>query len=445
MDLKRDSLEIFWAGAKAVAPEEAVKAHLKRDGERLLVDGEELNLGEVNRVVVVGAGKASARMARAVEEILGDRIEGGLIVVKDGHGVPLQRVGVLEASHPVPDERGLEGARRIVELLEGLSARDLAVCLISGGGSALMPYPVEGITLEEKQATTEALLASGATIHEVNAVRKHLSRTKGGRLALYAFPARVLTLLISDVVGDDLDVIASGPTVPDRSTYGDALAVVDRYDLGESIPPRVLEVLRKGARGEIPETPKPGHGAFERVTNLIVASNLQGLLAAKDKAKKLGYNVLILSSMIEGETRDVAKVHAGVLKEILKSGNPLPPPACIISGGETTVTIRGRGRGGRNQEFVLQAALEIAGWKGAAVFSAGTDGTDGPTEAAGAWADWKTVERAKELGLDPEAFLLDNDSYHFFKALGDLVITGPTGTNVMDLRILLASSSFDPS
>lgn len=438
MDPKRDCLEIFWAGVRAVDPEEAVKAHLRREGDLLILNAEEIPLKELRRIVVVGAGKASARMARAVEEIVGDRLEGGLVVVKDGHGVPLKRVGVLEASHPVPDERGLEGAKRVVELLEGLSRHDLALCLISGGGSALLPYPVEGIGLQEKQTTTEALLASGAKIHEVNAVRKHLSKTKGGRLALYAFPARVLTLLISDVVGDDLDVIASGPTVPDRSTYEDALGVIERYGLAERVPPSVLKVLKGGLRGEIPETPKPGHGAFERVTNVIVASNLQCLLAAAKKAEELVYNVLVLSSMIEGETREVAKVHAGILKEILKSGHPLPPPACVISGGETTVTIRGKGKGGRNQEFALQAALEIAGWEGAVVFSAGTDGTDGPTEAAGAWADWRTVERARDLGLDPEAHLYEYDSYHFFKPLGNLVITGPTGTNVMDLRILMA-------
>ena len=436
--MREDCMKIFEAALKAVDPYEAVKGHLRLEGEVLSVPGWSLPLEGIKKVVVVGAGKASASMALAVEEILGERIEGGVIVVKYGHGRPLRRLELIEAGHPIPDERGLEGARAVAEVVEGLGEDDLLICLISGGGSALLPYPVKGITLEDKQATTSALLSCGATIHEVNAVRKHLSRVKGGGLARLAYPARLLTLLISDVVGDDLDVIASGPTVPDPTTFSDVLAIVDRYELRGRLPQAVISHFEAGQRGEVPETPKPGEEVFSKVKNLIVASNFQCLLAAKRKAEELGYHALILSSMVEGETREVARVHAALIKEVSRTANPIAPPACLISGGETTVTIRGKGKGGRNQEFVLACAIEIAGWEGISVFSAGTDGTDGPTDAAGAYGDGTTVRRAEGLGLDPEAYLRDNDSYHFFERLGDLVITGPTGTNVMDLRILLA-------
>lgn len=428
--------EIFWAAVRAVDGYLAVRERVWIEGESLIVQGEGIPLGRRN--FVLGFGKASAWMARALEELLGERISGGLVITKDGHGTDLRSLELLEASHPIPDRRGLEGARKAVELCRGLGEDDLLICLISGGGSALMPLPLEGVGLEDKQRATELLLRSGARIEELNAVRKHLSQVKGGRLALLAYPARVLSLIISDVVGDRLEVIASGPTVPDPTTYGDALRVIEGYGLRDLMPRSVMEVLERGARREIPETPKPGHEAFGRVKNVILANNLTALLAGAERARELGFRPLILSSSVQGEAREVAKVHAAILRECLSSGHPLPPPACILSGGETTVTVRGDGLGGRNTEFALAFALEVEGLEGAFCLSAGSDGTDGPTDAAGAWADGLTIPRARELGLDPEDYLRRNDSYRFFEALGGLFLTGPTRTNVMDLRVLLA-------
>ncbi len=301
MDPLKDAREIFWAGVGAVDGYGVVKANLELREDSLLVKGEEIPLGR--RVFVVGAGKASCWMGKALEEVLGDRIRGGVIVTKYGHRVELERIRVIEAGHPVPDQRGLEGAREVLEVCKGLSEHDLLICLLSGGGSALLPLPQEGLSLRDKQTATELLLHSGARIQELNAIRKHLSGIKGGRLALWAHPARVLTLIISDVVGDELDVIASGPTVPDRSTYADALSVIERYGLREKMPPSVIEILEKGIRGELSETPKPGDSAFGKVKNVILASNLQCLMASERQARGLGYNTLVLSSMIEGEAR----------------------------------------------------------------------------------------------------------------------------------------------
>jgi len=437
-NLKDTCLAIFRAGLEAVDPYEATKRALRLAGEELQVGEHSYPLKNFKRIVVVGAGKAGAPMAQAVEEILGERLEGGLIVVKYGYTAPLKKVKIIEGGHPIPDEAGQRGARELLEIVKGLGKDDLVFCLISGGGSALLPAPVEGVDLAEKQETTKILLESGASIHEINAIRKHLSRIKGGWLTKAVAPATIITLILSDVIGDDLDVIASGPTVGDRSTFSDCLRVIEQYELNAQIPSAVMTHLRKGAEGKAHETPKPDDTVFRTGLNLIVGSNMQCLEAAAHKAKEMGYQTLILSSLVEGETREVAKVHGAILKEIIRTGTPLAPPACIISGGETTVTIRGKGKGGRNQEFVLACGLEIAGWEGAAVFSAGTDGTDGPTDAAGAFADWRMVKRAQELGLDPNAALRENDAYPFFERLGDLFITGPTNTNVMDIRILIA-------
>ena len=310
---------------------------------------------------------------------------------------------------------------------------------ISGGGSALLPLPVAGISLKEKQDTTKALLRCGAPIHEINSIRKHLSQIKGGGLARVVYPATLVSLIISDVIGNELGVIASGPTVADTSTFFECRKILERYHLLSNIPRAVRNHILKGARGKAPETPKPGSVIFKKTINLIIGSNIQCLEAAEKKAKKMGYNTLLLSSFVQGETREVAKMQAAILKEVITSGRPIPRPACVISGGETTVTIRGTGKGGRNQEFALACGIEIAGLKGAAVLSAGTDGTDGPTEAAGAYADWKMVDRAKKLGLDSYHYLDNNDSFHFFEQLNDLIITGPTRTNVMDMIVLLAT------
>jgi len=380
------------------------------------------------RIYVVGAGKAAAAMGRAAERVLGRRIAGGLLNVKDGHVAKLRRIELNECGHPVPDERGVAGARRIAAIASSAGAGDLVLCLISGGASALLPLPAEPVTLEEKQATTRLLLASGATIHEINAVRKHISAIKGGQLARLAEPAKVESLLLSDVVGDNLDVIGSGPTAPDASTFAGALGILDKFGIRERVPAAVRERLEQGMAGMIEETPKR-----TAANNTVIGSNRLALDAAAARARALGYRTLVLSSQVEGETREIARMHAAIAREIARAGRPLKPPACVITGGETTVTLRGAGLGGRNQEFVLAGAIEIAGLPDTVIFSAGTDGTDGPTDAAGAIADGDT------LGRNPDAlrYLMDNDSYHYFQPLGDLLITGPTNTNVMDVRLIL--------
>jgi hydroxypyruvate reductase len=428
--LRRDALSIFRSGLNAVDPEEAVRRHLRL---------EQLAPDEFERILVVGAGKAVAPMAKALEDILGDRIAAGVLVVKDGHGLALKKVRVLEASHPVPDDRGVSGTAEILGLLAQATARDLVVCLISGGGSALLISPANGLSLQDKQETTKQLLACGATIHEINTVRKHLSRAKGGQLARAAHPAAVVSLILSDVVGDDLDVIASGPTVPDRSTFSDTMEILRRYDVWDRIPSAVRERVSQGAAGRADETPKPGDPVFERCAQILVGTNLRALDAAAQAAEQMGYRSIILSSKIEGEAREVAKAFAAIGKEIRSSGHPLKPPACVLIGGETTVTLQGRGRGGRNQEFVLAGALALEGLSDLVLLAGGTDGTDGPTDAAGAIADGNTIGRAKALGMAPHAFLKRSDSYAFFKPLNDLIVTGPTRTNVMDMYMLLVA------
>lgn len=438
--LRSEAQEIFRAGLAAVDPHAAVNRYLHKEGETLLV-GEEGNiaipLSPAGRILVVGAGKGTARMALAVEDILGERIGNGTISVKYGFTERLERVTVREAGHPLPDRNSVRAAGAILGLLQGLTERDLVLSLISGGGSALLVQPVPGISLEEKQAVTRALLACGATIHEINAIRKHLSRVKGGHLARAASPARVVNLLLSDVVGDRPDVIASGPFVPDASTFEDALDVIEKYGL-QALPRSVMDHLRSGARGAVPETPKRGDPLFSRVHTEIVGSNILALQAAKQRAEALGYRSLILSSLMEGETRDVAGVHTAIAREVLRSGYPLSPPVCILSGGETTVTLKGDGKGGRNQEFCLAAALALAGLPDCVVvLSGGTDGNDGPTDAAGAVVDPHTTARGMALGLDALGSLRRNASYAFLSETGDLLVTGPTRTNVMDVRVLL--------
>ncbi|MBM3745627.1 MAG: glycerate kinase [Acidobacteria bacterium] len=431
---------IFRAALKAADPLEAVRRHLALDGHTLVAGRRRYRLDAFRNIYILGAGKASATMAAGVERLLRQRIRGGLINTKYGHLARLRRVELNECGHPVPDENGVRGAERMAALAREAGPEDLVICLISGGASALMALPAAPITLEEKQAATKLLLACGANIHEMNAVRKHISAVKGGQLARLAAPAAVLALLLSDVIGDDLDVIGSGPTAPDRSTFAAARGILEQYGLLERVPAAVRDRFEAGVRGEIPETPKPGDRLFERVENLVIGSNRLAVDAAARAARKLGFNPLVLSTMIEGETREVARVHAAIAREILQSHRPVKPPACVISGGETTVTLRGQGLGGRNQEFALAAALELAGVHPVVVLSGGTDGTDGPTDAAGAVADGGTVSRAARLGLEARVLLDRNDSYHFFQPLGDLLVTGPTGTNVMDVRLMLVGA-----
>ncbi|MGA2114938.1 MAG: glycerate kinase [Bryobacteraceae bacterium] len=420
--LRRQARQILDEALRAADPEEAVERHLHT-----------IDFDRFQRIFVLGAGKAGASMAHAAERVLGSRITAGLLNVKDGHLAPLAHIELQQARHPLPDERGVAGSQRIAALAESAGSGDLVLCLISGGGSALLPLPADGITLAEKQEVTKLLLACGADIYEINTLRKHLSRIKGGQLARMAAPATVEALLLSDVIGDDLSVIGSGPTAPDASTFADAAAIVDRYGLRPRLPEAVRLRLERGTRGEIAETPKPGDPLFERVRNTVVGGNRLALDRAAACADALGFRTLVLASTIQGETRDVARMHAAIAREVVETGRPAAPPAAIISGGETTVNLRGDGLGGRNQEFVLAAAIDIAGLPNVVVFSAGTDGTDGPTDAAGAVADGETLARNPAAA----AYLERNDSYHYFAPLGDLVMTGPTKTNVADVHILL--------
>ena len=439
IDLRAHAREIFFAGLSAADPLDAINHAVRREGHWLKVSDRSYDLDQFRRIYITGGGKAAARMALAVEELIGDRIAGGIVVVKYRHGVKLGATEVIEAGHPLPDDPGLRGAKRIAELLQSCDQNDLIFFLLSGGGSALLPYPAECLSLSEKQRTTEALLESGADIFEINAVRKHLSRLKGGQLARLAAPATLVSLVLSDVIGDSLETIASGPTVPDRSTYGACLDIIGRYQLAPKIPSAVLEHLERGARGEIAETPKDLGGIFERVQNMIIGNNRTALSSAFRRAEELGYQTIICSEALEGESRVVGRTFASLLKNISANGQPISPPACVLSGGETTVTVRGDGLGGRNQEFALAVALELRGANQIVVLSAGTDGTDGPTEAAGGIVDGKTVERARAQGLDALAFLDRNDSHHLLQATEDLLFTGPTLTNVMDLQIGLVA------
>ena len=432
-----DARIIFEASLAAADPILLVRRSLQFDGAILQAGKRLYDLARYSNLYVVGAGKAAAKMARAVEALLGERIAGGIVIVKHGHSIPLKKLKIVEAGHPIPDPAGIKATEAIIRLLRRTQKNDLILCLVSGGASALLSCPVVGLSLQDKQRTTQALLNCGARIQEVNAIRKHISGIKGGRLAELAYPSTVLSLILSDVIDDSMDNIGSGPTAPDSSTFADCLSIIDRYGVGDMIPLAVTTFLKKGAAGEIADTPKADNPIFQQVQNLLIGNNQLALVAAKEKAQALGYNTLILSSSVEGEARSLAIDHVVSARDVLSSSSPVRPPACIISGGETTVTIRGAGLGGRNQEFALAAALEIDGLNGIVVLSGGTDGTDGPTDAAGGIVDGTTVQRARDQGLNARSYLERNDSYPLLKAVGDLLITGPTLTNVMDLRLIL--------
>jgi glycerate 2-kinase len=435
--LREHAVTIFQSGLRAVAPGDGIKQHCQRNGNCLTVAGTNYQLDQFETIYVIGAGKAGAAMAEAIEDLLGEQITSGLVTVKYGHLAQLNRVTLQEAGHPVPDRNGLLGAQKIFQLVSSANEKSLIICLISGGGSALLPLPAEGITLEDKQKTTKLLLSCGATIHEINTIRKHLSGIKGGGLARAAYPATLITLILSDVIGDDLDSIASGPCVPDPDTFENCQAILQKYEIESHVPASVSRHIAAGIAGRVAETTKAGQEFFLKTQNVIIGSNFKALMAAKEKAERLGYNTLFISSMIEGETRDVAIVHMAIAQNIRLHKLPVQRPACLLSGGETTVSLKGTGKGGRNQEFVLAAALKSAGFDRLLILSAGTDGSDGPTDAAGAFADETTLARAVAAGLNPQRYLKDNDSYHFFESLGDLYKTGPTHTNVMDLRVIL--------
>lgn len=430
-------VKIFYGALRAVDPYRAVGLHT----DRVL---SVFKNGNYSRVYLIGFGKAAIPMSRAIMDEIGQMVTSGIIITKYGHsteadqGDPWDKIKVFEAGHPLPDENGMRATREVLELLRGADDRTLVLCLVSGGGSALLVSPYEGITLEEKQKTTGLLLKAGADIGELNTVRKHISQVKGGRLAEGVYPAQVVSLILSDVMGDRLDVIASGPTFPDPSTYLDALRIVEKYHLEKEVPRAVMDLADRGVQGLIPETPKGDSPVFQRVDHQIVGNSKMAIDAAEKEAEALGYQAIVLSAEMKGEARTAARYLAKEAMTLRRTGATAGHMrACLIGGGETTVTVRGSGSGGRNMETALAFALEIEGVSGITFLSAGTDGTDGPTDAAGAIVDGETVTRAKRMGIDPERYLEDNDSYNFFKSTGGLFITGPTGTNVMDLQITL--------
>jgi hydroxypyruvate reductase len=447
-------IQIFRAALERVDPYQMMIDHVSIEAERLVIafDGEhhEINLDDFTRIFVIGAGKASARMAKAVEDILDDRITRGLVSVKYGHSETLKRVEVLECGHPVPDANGVRAARRIADLAREADAHTLVLNLISGGGSALLPSPLvyeEGqgtvrMTLEDKQRITQSLLACGADIQEINCVRKHISGLKGGRLLRLTAPARSLSFILSDVVGDHLDTIASGLTSVDKTTFSDALAVIEKYRLQDSAPSVILQVLKLGAEGRIAETLKADDPVMKLTTPVLIGTNRSALLAACEKAHSLGYHTAALTSSLTGEAREAAKCLYGIARDVRHSNMLVKKPGCIIAGGETVVTLHGSGKGGRNQEMALAFLAELArnnddGKCGIHFLSASTDGTDGPTDAAGAFASDRILQVSKEMGLSINAHLQNNDSYHFFKKTGALFMTGPTLTNVCDLHIAI--------
>jgi len=437
-NLRKHANEIFNHVLGTLDPEQLLKKKVSIRDSTLVVEEREYDLNNYENIYVVGGGKACAPMAKAMEDILGDKIDDGLIVVKYNHGLPLKKIETVEASHPIPDKNSVRGTSNILRLLSKTGENDLIICLISGGGSALLVQPHKEITLPGIQIATAKLLACGAAIDEINTVRKHLSSVKGGQIAKAVYPSTLITLILSDVVGDSMDIIASGPTVPDESTFEDAYKIIQKYSLEDKILNSVYSFLRNGKMGKVEETPKNGDKIFDNTQNVIVGSNKIALDAAEEKAKDLGYNTIVLSSLVEGESREAAKFLAAIAKEVSRTGTPVPKPACIIAGGETTVTIKGKGKGGRNQEFALSAAIEIEGCEGVVILSAGTDGTDGPTDATGAIVDYNTCKDAREkFHQKPEEFLNNNDSYNFFKKTGEHIVTGPTMTNVMDIMISL--------
>lgn len=445
MDPARDLETIYWDAIRAVDPTGLIEQQVKRQRRTLIIDapGNILleDLSDYDRVMVLGMGKASARMALAMESILGDDLSEGLIITKYGHSLDLEKIRVLEAGHPVPDGNSLEGARMLVRLAQEADERTIIFNLVSGGGSSLCCLPAHGISLEEKGETTKTLLASGATIDEVNCIRKHLSKVKGGGLAKIAYPGRLISLILSDVVGDRIETIASGITAPDPTTFGDALAILDKYHIENRVPAPVRDHLISGAQGRIPETPKVGDPAFDNSVNIILGNNALACRAALSRARELGYHSHILTTTLTGEARRAGECLSGIVRDIDSGRSGLKKPALLILGGETTVTIHGKGKGGRNQEMALAFACMLQticpGSSNIYFLSAGTDGTDGPTDAAGAFVTPLLMERMKGISAEAVRQLEDNDSYHFFSQQELLFKTGPTYTNVCDIQLLM--------
>ena len=428
--------KIFMAGVRSVLPEKLITGIMKIDGSVLTINENKIPLDNIKNIYVIGAGKASAAMGHYVESILGDRITGGHIVVKYGYSCKLKRIKVTEAGHPIPDSNGFKATEEIIKLSSRASENDLVICLISGGGSALLADLPEGLLPEELYIVNNLLIRCGASINEINCVRKHLSLIKGGQLARIVRPAQLATFILSDVTGNPLEVIASGPTVPDPSTFSDALQVIDDYHLTADITSGVLNYLKDGSNGIHPETPKPGDPLFSGTLNILAGTNQIALKAAKAQAVNMGFRTYIIDTELHG---DVENVSESVISTAIsfKNNNDIQKPVCLLYGGETTVRINGNGKGGRNQHLALLAAMRLKNLPGFTLLSAGTDGTDGPTDYAGAVVDTETVRKAISLNEDPENYLYEFNSYNFFKRFGGQIITGPTFTNVMDIVVIL--------
>lgn len=440
-DLLKKAEKIYTAALDEVDPENIIKRNVTVREEKLIIQDKGFDLNRFDNIFLVAIGKAAPFMARSLLEILGDKIEEGVVLYLPQHKIDLKNITCLPAPHPLPDERSVSAARSILNLAKKVSEKDLLIVLISGGGSAQTSFPAKGISIEEKSIITNRLLKAGADIKELNTVRKHLSQIKGGRLAQAGFPGTIISLVLSDVINNDLESIASGPVYWDSSTYGDALQVLRKYNLWDSAPYSIKKVIEKGIKRQIKETIKKGDQAFSRVSNFIIGDNKKALQAARREAERLGFESLILTSSDKGEARDAARNYVSLLRNILQSGKARSFPLCLLAGGELTVSVKGKGEGGRNQEFVLAVLVEIKNRKMESeswlILSLGSDGIDGPTNAAGAWIVQSTLERVQTLSLVPESYLDRNDSYNFFKQAGGLIFTGPTHTNVMDIRVFL--------
>lgn len=428
--------EIFKEALQAADPYKCVKEKFKLKGNIISVEDEHYDLGNFANVYLIAFGKASVDMVSAISDSLGEHITDGIIVSNHNNPPKFKLLKYMKSSHPIPDEKSVKAAKEVVQLLEKTGDKDLVIFLISGGGSSMLALPAPGLSLHDKRNVTEILLRSGVDTNGLNTIRKHISQIKGGGLLKKALPSRVITLVLSDVVGDKIDAIASGPTVPDESTFEECWKVIDALRLENRIPPQVVLHLERGNLGEIPDTLKLKDVNNKKVQTVIVGNNLKCLMSAKNYAKKLGYHTLLLSSQINGEAREVAKAISSIAFEIERYNIPVPKPACLIFGGETTVTVKGTGKGGRNTETALSFAMEIMNHKIAGLFC-GTDGVDGPTDAAGAVCDGKTRLRSRKMDVSAREYLTNNDSYGYFEQLGDLIKIGPTGTNVMDLGIVL--------
>jgi len=441
----KDLENIYWDAVREVDPAGLIQSRVKKNGRTLLIRSPDTKISEdlsrYKQVIVLGIGKASACMASAMESILEDELSAGFVITKYGHGLKLRKIQVMEAGHPVPDENSMEGARILSQMASAADVHTLIINLISGGGSSLLCLPADGISLEDKRQTTRVLLASGADIDEMNCIRKHISKVKGGGLASVACPARLINLILSDVIGDRIDTIASGITAPDHTTFQDALSIVRKYDLEDKLPQAVRDHLVQGGEGNISETPKAGDPVFRNTINIILGNNTLACNAARKTAQRLGYDARIISTTLAGEASEAGSFFAQLAKVIDSGESGIAKPAAIIAGGETTVTINGKGKGGRNQEMALAYAIELhriyPGSPNIFFLSAGTDGSDGPTDAAGTFVTPALMEKMKAISAQAAACLKENDSYHFFRDTGDLFKTGPTYTNVCDVQILM--------